>query len=153
SVPECATCAGDREAGGIPVSPLPNQEKRQYRVVSSMLWAAWADAAGFISELTDESGLNRRLKGRPLVEPVEWVRRVGGKFGVEVTLPAGCYSDDTQLRLATARAISGHGFDVEAFARVELPVWPAYALGGGRASRAAAANLAKPSTPWFGNFF
>ncbi|WP_432830507.1 ADP-ribosylglycohydrolase family protein [Dactylosporangium sp. CA-092794] len=118
-----------------------------------MLWAAWADSVGFISELTDESGLNRRLKGRSLAEPVEWIRRVGGKFGVDVTLPAGCYSDDTQLRLATARAISGHGFDVEAFARVELTTWPAYALGGGRASKAAAVNLAKPNTPWFGNFY
>jgi ADP-ribosylglycohydrolase len=132
---------------------MQKQEPRQRRVIASMLWAAWADSAGFISELTDENGLNRRLNGRPLAGPVEWVRRVGGKFGVDVTLPAGCYSDDTQLRLATARAISGHGFDVEAFARVELPVWPAYALGGGRASKAAAANLAKPNTPWFGNFY
>jgi ADP-ribosylglycohydrolase len=135
------------------VSPPQNDKKRQQRVISSMLWATWADSVGFISELTDESGLERRLKGRSLLEPVEWVRRVGGRFGVDVTLPAGCYSDDTQLRLSTARAISGHGFDVEAFARVELTVWPAYALGGGRASKAAAANLAKPNTPWFGNFF
>jgi len=135
------------------MSPAQDQKEHQQRVVSSMLWAAWADAVGFISELTDESGLNRRLNGRPLIEPVGWVRRVGGKFGVEAPLPAGCYSDDTQLRLATARAISGHGFDVEAFARVELTVWPCYALGGGRASKAAAANLAKPNTPWFGNFF
>jgi len=135
------------------VNETQSETKRRQRTISSMLWAAWADAVGFISELTDENGLSRRLGGRPLVEPVEWVRRVGGRFGVEVTLPAGCYSDDTQLRLATARAISGHGFDVEAFARVELPVWPAYALGGGRASKAAAANLAKPNIPWFGNFF
>lgn len=125
------------------------------RVIRSALWAAWADSLGFISELTDERGLARRLgkNGPQLAEPVPWRRRVGGRYGVEIDLPAGCYSDDTQLRLAVGRAITGAGFDVEAFARVELPVWPAYALGGGRSSKAAAANMAKPSTAWFANFY
>lgn len=123
------------------------------RVESSMLWAAWADALGFISELTDERGLTRRTHGRDLTEPVAWNRRVGGKYGVPVDLPAGCYSDDTQLRLAASRAISAHGFDVEAFAKVELTVWPSYALGGGRASKAAAQNLSKSAATWSTNFF
>ena len=131
----------------------PTHAIRRHRTLYSMRWAAWADALGFISELTTEAGLRRRLRGRPLTEPVEWVRRVGGKFGVDVTLPAGCYSDDTQLRLATARAIHANGFDAEAFAVVELAVWPSYALGGGRGSKAAAANITKASTPWFGNFY
>lgn len=128
-------------------------QQRSSRVASSMLWAAWADALGFISELTDEPGLRRRLGDHELDRPVTWQRRVGGKFGANATLPTGCYSDDTQLRLATGRAISRRGFDAEAFAKIELPVWPAYALGGGRASKAAAAHLSKPATPWFGNFF
>lgn len=123
------------------------------QIRSSMLWAAWADAIGFITELTDERGVWRRAGTAQVVETVAWKRRVGGKFGVPMELPAGCYSDDTQLRLAVGRAITARGFDVEAFARVELTVWPAYALGGGRASKAAAANLTKVSTPWFGNFF
>ncbi|MFT7840690.1 ADP-ribosylglycohydrolase family protein [Saccharothrix sp. BKS2] len=123
------------------------------RVVSSQLWAAWADALGFISELTDEAGLRRRIGNRDLTEPLAWKRRVGGRFGVIADLPAGTYSDDTQLRLATGRAISAQGFDVEAFAAVELTNWPAYALGGGRASKAAAANMTKAGNPWFGNFF
>jgi ADP-ribosylglycohydrolase len=135
------------------MSTPSNQHLHSQRVVSSMLWAAWADALGFISELTDEAGLRRRLGDQPLRTPVTWTRRVGGRFGVAATLPAGCYSDDTQLRLATARAISNHGFDIDAFALVELTVWPAYALGGGRACKAAVANLAKSGTPWFGNFF
>jgi ADP-ribosylglycohydrolase len=135
------------------VNNTGTQRARTRRVVGSMLWAGWADALGFISELTDAAGLQRRLAGQPLDAPVAWTRRVGGRFGVDVQLPAGCYSDDTQLRLATARAISSRGFDVDAFARIELPVWPAYALGGGRATKAAAANLAKSGTPWFGNFF
>jgi len=127
--------------------------QRARRTTGSMLWSAWADALGFISELTDEAGLRRRLRGQPLAEPVQWTRRVGGRFGVDMTLPAGCYSDDTQLRLATARAVHGRGFDVEAFARIELATWPSYALGGGRACKAAAAQMAKPGTPWFGNFY
>ncbi|MFG6402502.1 ADP-ribosylglycohydrolase family protein [Microbacterium sp. P04] len=123
------------------------------RVTASMLWAAWADAVGFISELTDEQGLRRRTSGRPLENTLDWKRRVGGQYGVQAPLPAGTYSDDTQLRLAVSRSISEHGFDVEAFARVELPVWPAYALGGGRASRAAAAAMAKANATWHTNFY
>ena len=76
--------------------------------------------------------------------------------GVEesnVELPAGCWSDDTQLRMAVSRAIGCHGFDVEAFARVEVPIWRSYALGGGRATKAAAANLGKPKSLWYANTF
>jgi len=135
------------------VNPAARPEDRERRTVSSALWAAWGDALGFITELTDEAGMRRRLGGQPLREPVPWTRRVGGKFGVDVILPAGCYSDDTQLRLATGRAVHNQGLDVEAFAQNETPVWPAYALGGGRASKAAAVSLAKPGTPWFGNTF
>jgi ADP-ribosylglycohydrolase len=127
---------------------------RLQQVTASMLWAAWADALGFISELTDANGLRRRLGGDgELTEPVGWTRKVGGRFGVSVSLPPGCYSDDTQLRLATSRALSPRGFDIEAFTAVELTLWPAYALGGGRASKSAAAGFTKPNTPWFANFF
>jgi len=118
-----------------------------------MLWAAWADALGFISELTSAENLRRRTQGRELTRPMAWSRMVGGRTGVRVKLPEGCYSDDTQLRLATSRAIGNRGFDVEAFARVELPVWPSYALGGGRASKAAAAAMAKQQANWANNFF
>lgn len=118
-----------------------------------MLWAAWADAVGFISELTDSKGLRHRTHGHELDGTLEWTRRIGGKYGVHANLPAGTYSDDTQLRLATARCISSAGFDVEAFARIELPVWPSYALGGGRASRAAATSMAKANATWYANFY
>ncbi len=127
--------------------------ERRFQTRMSALWAAYGDAIGFISELTDDRGLRRRTKGLPLTRPLEWSRRVGGRAGVTVSLPAGCYSDDTQLRLATARAISAKGFDVEAFAKVELPVWLCYALGGGRATKAAANSLAKSHSTWFSNTF
>ncbi|MER5212394.1 ADP-ribosylglycohydrolase family protein [Streptomyces sp. NPDC002838] len=134
------------------MSPTDVTEVLQRRT-NSALWAAWADSLGFVTELTDEAGMRRRLAGRALLEPLEWKRRVGGKFGAAVNLPAGTYSDDTQLRLAVGRAIRPSGFDAEAFAKVELPIWTSYALGGGRASKAAASHITGPSIPWFGNCF
>ena len=82
-----------------------------------------------------------------------WKRRIGGRAGVTVALPQGCYSDDSQLRLATGRAIRSDGFDVEMFAKVELPVWLSYALGAGRSTSAAATNLARRKVQWFANTF
>jgi ADP-ribosylglycohydrolase len=71
-----------------------------------------------------------------------------------VELPAGAISDDTQLRLATSRSILPDGtFDVEAFSKIELTVWPAYAIGAGRGSKAAASHLSRRDTTWASNFF
>ena len=126
---------------------------RLTQIRRSALWAAYGDALGWISELTDAAGLRKRTGGTPLRLLIEWKRRVGGRDGITVSLPKGCYSDDSQLRLATSRAIRADGFDVEAFAKVELPVWLGYALGGGKSTNAAALNLAKPHIPWFANTF
>ena len=140
-----------------PASPTPTtcdvSDERAARTTNSMMWAAYGDALGFISELVDRKGLEARTQGAPLDHLMDWKRRVGGRSGVHVLLPAGCWSDDTQLRMAVSRSLSGHGFDVETFARIELPVWLSYALGGGRASKAAAKNLGKPRTLWYANTF
>ncbi len=130
-----------------------NVDHQHLRTRHSMLWAAYGDALGFVSELTNEKALRRRTNGVELDHLMAWTRRVGGRGGVEVELPAGCWSDDTQLRMAVSRAIGCHGFDVEAFARVEVPIWRSYALGGGRATKAAAANLGKPKSLWYANTF
>ena len=127
--------------------------RRSLQVRHSALWAAYGDALGWISELTGRAGLKRRTDGEPLRQPIEWKRRIGGISGIMAVLPRGCYSDDSQLRLATGRAIRPDGFDVEAFAKVELPVWLSYALGGGKSTSAAAMNLAKAKVPWFANTF
>jgi ADP-ribosylglycohydrolase len=75
-------------------------------------------------------------------------------MGVQVGLPAGTYSDDTQLRLAVSRCIRAAGrFDVEAFSKIELPVFLSYGLGLGRGTRAAANSLSKRSSRWYSNFF
>ena len=135
----------DRNTGDAP--------KRAEMVRCSSLWSAYGDALGWISELTSAAGLRRRTAGAPLVRPIEWKHRIGGRSGAIVKLPQGCYSDDSQLRLATSRSIGPDGFDVEAFSRVELPVWLSYALGGGRSTSAAAANLARGRVSWFANAY
>jgi ADP-ribosylglycohydrolase len=124
------------------------------QVVASSFWAAWGDALGFMTELATPEIVKTRT-GRGLVDgTIPWKRKIGGRSGVTIELPAGAYSDDTQLRLATSRAIRSDGrFDVEAFSKVELPVFLNYALGAGRGTKAAAAGLAKPRTSWCTNFF
>lgn len=133
--------AGGSGGGGNTVSP----------VVRSAIWAAWADALGFPLELRGGRG---RKSTRPVTEPIRWKRRVGGRFGPEIDLPAGTYSDDTQLRLAVCRCLRGRwGFDVEAFSTIELPVFLAYELGAGRGTRAAVHWLERPGVRWSSNFY
>jgi ADP-ribosylglycohydrolase len=92
--------------------------------------------------------------GRRITSLIPWPRRVGGEFGITIQLPTGCYSDDTQLRLATCRSIRGNGdFDVEIFSKVEVPVWLSYALGAGRGTKTAAESLKKRQFQWNSNFF
>ncbi len=124
-------------------------------VEASALWAAYGDALGFITELADEKeGVRWRAGTSQIKRTINWKRKVGGFNGAVIKFPAGAYSDDTQLRLATSRAISNEGFfDVEAFAKVELPVWSCYALGAGKGSKDAAKNLAKKNVRWNSNFF
>lgn len=121
---------------------------------ASAAWAAWGDALGFITELTDAPGLKHRAGVERVDEPRPWRRRVGGRMGVQAALPAGAYSDDTQLRLASGRAIRGDGeFDVDSFARVELVAWQAYHLGAGRGSKAAAVGMSRTEARWSQNTF
>lgn len=123
-------------------------------ILGSMLWAAYGDALGFMSELVTTSVLELRTGFSAVSETTPWKYRMGGRYGTQVSMPAGAYSDDTQLRLATARAIGRGGvFNVDAFSKVELPVWLSYALGAGRGTRAAAANLSRDNVTWFANFY
>lgn len=129
-------------------------ETRLKRTISSALWSAYGDALGFPTELASEGLVKERVGQNRSTRTGQWKRMIGGRFGATVTLPAGAYSDDTQLRLSTSRAISGQGyFDVEAFAKIEMPVWQIYALGAGRGSKAAANSLCNRSVNWFSNFF
>lgn len=137
------------------ISPSRERPSREQAVVSSALWAAAGDALGWMTELArGESGVVHRTGLATVSQPVDWQRMIGGRAGPRVDLPAGTYSDDTQLRLAVCRAIRGDGeFDVEAFAKVEVTVWPSYALGAGLGTKAAASNLSRRGVNWFSNFF
>ncbi|QNP61144.1 ADP-ribosylglycohydrolase family protein [Paenacidovorax monticola] len=130
-------------------------QDRGKTIIRSALWAAAGDALGWITELSHGASNVKRRSGTSFVKrPVTWTRMIGGRGGPKVELPAGTYSDDTQLRLAVSRSIRGDGiFDVEAFAKVELTIWPTYALGGGLGTKAAALSLSRRSTSWFSNFF
>ena len=130
------------------------ESSRRERTVSSALWAAYGDILGFPTELVDMAGVQRRLGEKTIQLPKAWKRLVGGRSGTWIELAAGSYSDDTQLRLSTSRSIRADGyFDVEAFAKVELPVWLSYALGAGRGSKVGASSLSQRSANWFTNFF
>lgn len=142
---------GHQSTGSAGLGDAPSDWRA--RIEKAALWAAYGDALGWISELTDSTGLSRRTRGRPLTEPMAWTRRIGGRSGVNAQLPQGCYSDDTQLRLATSRCIRHDGFDVEAFAKVELPVWLSYGLGGGKSTSAAAQHLTQSGSTWWRNRF
>jgi ADP-ribosylglycohydrolase len=137
------------------MSPVETAGSPQHPVVSSALWAAWGDALGFITELTTSLGeVSRRSGGAKVESTVPWSRRIGGRFGPMVDLPAGTYSDDTQLRLAVSRSIRANGrFDVEAFSKIELPVFLSYEMRAGRGTKAAAYELMKRHVRWSSNFF
>lgn len=123
-------------------------------LLRSVLWSVYGDALGFITERRSRPNLPGQLPGHRVTSLAPWTRRVGGRFGVNIELPIGCYSDDTQLRLATFRSIRGNGiFDVEVFSKVEIPVWPSYALGAGRGSSAAAESLRRQQIQWNWNFY
>ncbi|WP_080404741.1 ADP-ribosylglycohydrolase family protein [Burkholderia ubonensis] len=124
------------------------------KIVGSALWAAYGDALGFPTELVSPTDFRKRTGLREMTKTIAWSRKVGGLFGAEAQFPRGAYSDDTQLRLCAGRAIRGDGFfDVESFAKIELPVWLNYALGAGRGSKLAAGNLALRDSTWSQNFY
>lgn len=124
-------------------------------IVNSALWAALGDALGFVTELGDRKLFEHRLDGTQMDwGKTSWKRKVGGPYGAYINFEPGAYSDDTQLRLAVSRSISSSGiFQKEAFAKIELPIWRAYALGAGLGSLAAAENLSKSSVNWNSNQF
>jgi ADP-ribosylglycohydrolase len=129
--------------------------QEQFR--GAFLGAAIGDALGFITEfMRSPNDIKRQFGTSKLTELQSWQRitNYSGKYKISLPLPAGTYSDDTQLTIATARSLQTDGtFDVESFAKLELPTWLHYQLGGGTGTKAAAKNLAKKSTSWNRNFY
>lgn len=116
-------------------------------LVGSLLAFAVGDALGWPVE-----GRGNRVGGTKDLKPEltfhEWRRREGGGYAPrEEIIPAGSYSDDTQLMLAVARSV-GRSNWWEHLTRTELPWWTQYQLGGGGATRRATQAWAKGKAPW-----
>lgn len=133
-----------------PAMPERSQDALRERASAALVAGAIGDALGWPNEAA-----NQRLGGRRAARSftgrfVAWTRRSGGRFlAHRETIAAGDYSDDTQLVIATARALRRGGPEwFSQFTRVELPAWLMYERGAGRAVKAAAQSWAKGVEPW-----
>lgn len=139
--------------------PISEHQQIHEQFKGAFLGAAIGDALGFITEFMRNRGeIQKQFGTSRLTELMPWQRitTYPGKkrYRIELPLPAGAYSDDTQLTIATARSLQADGsFDVESFAKLELPIWLHYQLGGGSGTKAAAKNLTKKSVSWNNNFY
>ena len=118
------------------------------RAEGSLLAAAVGDALGWpVEPRGGRVGGTRDLE--PSLEFTAWDRREGGRFAPFVRhVPAGTYSDDTQLTLAVARSVLGGERWWAHLTEVELPVWTLYELGGGGAVTRAAKAWERGISPW-----
>jgi ADP-ribosylglycohydrolase len=118
------------------------------RARAAMLTAACGDALGWPVEARGQ-----RVGGTSGLQPklafIEWTRREGGGYTpYQRRVPAGAYSDDTQLMLAVARSLTRGDAWWEHLTQFELPAWTLYELGGGGAVKRAAQGWAKGQPPW-----
>lgn len=114
--------------------------------------AAVGDALGWPQE--QRSGIVGGQASRtapPALTFRPWVRWTGSPYTrYQDPVAAGEYSDDTQLLLATARACL-RGDDWQTWlTAVELPAWPLYQRGGGRAVLKACRSWQAGARPWEG---
>ncbi|WP_331733854.1 ADP-ribosylglycohydrolase family protein (plasmid) [Streptomyces sp. NBC_01220] len=118
-----------------------------------MLGAAAGDALGWPQE--QRSGIvggQRSRQVEPKFEFRSWTRWAGTQFSrYEDPVAAGEYSDDTQLLLATGRACLRGEDWLRWLTDVELPAWPLYQRGGGRAVLKACHSWSSQTAPWDGS--
>lgn len=125
---------------------MPNGSEGQ-AAVGSMLAFAVGDALGWPLELR-ANRVGGTSDPRPELALRAWTRREMGRYAPhDELMPAGVYSDDTQLTLAVARSLRREEW-WEHLTRVELPWWPHYELGGGGATQRASKAWAKSTPPW-----
>ncbi|MEU4617485.1 ADP-ribosylglycohydrolase family protein [Streptomyces umbrinus] len=124
-----------------------------FRARGLLIGAAAGDALGWPQE--QRSGIvggQRTRQVEPKLEFRSWLRWGGTQFArYEDPVAAGEYSDDTQLLLATARACLKGADWVTWFTSVELPAWPVYQRGGGRAVLKAGRSWEAGRVPWEGS--
>ncbi|WFT88447.1 ADP-ribosylglycohydrolase family protein [Rhizobium leguminosarum] len=113
-----------------------------------ILGAALGDALGWPHE---NRARNTSSTPRGSLSFRDWTKRSGGRFQPhEERIPAGSYSDDTQLIITVARSRLVHRRWWDYFSQVELPFWTLYERGGGGATIRAAKSWLKRTQPWLG---
>jgi ADP-ribosylglycohydrolase len=116
-----------------------------------LIAAAAGDALGWPQEL--RGGLVGGKSARDAREPSatfqNWNRNAGSRFArFEEVVLAGEYSDDTQLMLSVARGCVSTDDHASHFSTTELPAWPLYQRGGGRAVLRASSAWSSGRAPW-----
>jgi ADP-ribosylglycohydrolase len=118
---------------------------------AALLAAAAGDALGWAQEgrggLVGGKAARESRKPEPFFRP--WNRTGGSRFlRYPDPVAAGEYSDDTQLILAVSRSCLQGPNWARHLAEVELPIWPLYQRGGGRAVLSAANAWSTGRPPW-----
>lgn len=118
------------------------------QIAGALLGAAVGDALGWPYE-QNAARVGPRVEPAPDDTYQGWRRRIGGRFGThELAIQPGAYSDDTQLILATARALLTTPKWGTYLSNHELPLWLLYQRGGGGATKRAAESWLRHEAPW-----
>lgn len=124
----------------------PSTQISDAKLMGVFLGAALGDALGWPYE---NRARNSSSKAGATLRFSDWTKRSGGRFQPhEEFIPAGSYSDDTQLLIAVSRAKTLSTEWWNYFAVVELPLWLTYERGGGGATLRAARSWLKGIPPW-----
>lgn len=125
---------------------MPSREHVALSSRAMFLGASAGDALGWPQEQNSGS----LVKVRSTVEPQfqAWVRRGGSTYNrYRDPVHAGGYSDDTQLLLAGARAVTNEDW-FGTLTRSELPLFLLYQRGAGGATLRSCRTWAKGKDPW-----
>jgi ADP-ribosylglycohydrolase/predicted enzyme related to lactoylglutathione lyase len=118
------------------------------RGAAAFLAAAVGDALGWPQE--NRSSIVDRKVPSPSMSFRAWRRRSGNRFSpYEEVIGAGEYSDDTQMICSVARSFAGSGPRwYDQLTGSELPAFPLYQRGAGRALLEACRSWAAGVPPW-----
>ncbi len=113
----------------------------------AIVGGAVGDALGWPQE--NRSGLVNFLPHKPEAPFRAWRRRAGGySYAHLESIGAGCYSDDTQLVLSTARSLFTGDEWFSFLTKQEFPTFSLYERGGGRAVKSAIKAWCLNIPPW-----
>lgn len=128
---------------------MPNLRSLGTRSRGIFLGAAVGDALGWPQEQNSNivgGDRNRYVDATPDFR--DWERYGGSRYQQYIDpVQAGSYSDDTQLMLATGRALQSEDW-FAALTRRELPLFPLYSRGAGGATLRACRMWATGLGPW-----